>query len=87
LRRKVARKRACTHFQFTESDDLAVDYSVVGQPGEGLHDSGILAVEALVVSGPQVRYAVRFDRDRPVAIELPSASRSGWRPALLSNSL
>lgn len=46
---------------------FAVDHRFVRQPGEGLHDGRILAIEALVVG--QMRYAVRFEGERPVAVE------------------
>jgi hypothetical protein len=50
--------------------DFAVDHGFVGHPGESLDYCRILAVEALVVPRLEVRYAVRFDGQRAVAVEL-----------------
>jgi len=54
----------------SKRDHLAVDHRFVGQVGEGLDYCRTLAVEALVVPRPQVRYAVGFEGERSISVEL-----------------
>lgn len=51
--------------------------SVFWTAREGLYDRRIFAVEAFVVPRPEVRYAVRFDAQRPVAVEFQLVSPAG----------